>query len=56
MFYKLRPRYSDEQIAAHLIGYVNKQDTSGAAGLELMYDQQAFRSESTYLCGCGCEG
>lgn len=33
-------RYSDEQIAAHLIGYVNKQDTSGAAGLELMYDQQ----------------
>lgn len=33
-------RYSDEQTAAHLIGYVNKQDSSGAAGLELMYDEQ----------------
>lgn len=33
-------RYSDDQTAAHLIGYVNKKDTSGAAGLELMYDEQ----------------
>lgn len=31
-------RYSDEQTAAHFIGYVNSKDTSGAAGLELMYD------------------
>ena len=33
-------RYSDEQTAAHLIGYVNKSDASGAAGLELMFDEQ----------------
>lgn len=33
-------RYSDNQLAEHLIGYVNKQDDSGAAGLELMYDDQ----------------
>lgn len=33
-------RYSDEQLAEHLIGYVNKQDSSGAAGLELMFDEQ----------------
>ena len=33
-------RYSDDQLAEHLIGYVNKQDDSGAAGLELMYDDQ----------------
>lgn len=33
-------RYSDHQTAAHLIGYVNKKDASGAAGLELMYDEQ----------------
>lgn len=31
-------RYSEDQIAAHFIGYVNSEDTSGAAGLELMYD------------------
>ena len=33
-------RYSDDQTAVHLIGYVNKKDSSGAAGLELMYDDQ----------------
>ena len=33
-------RYSDEQTAVHLIGYVNRSDSSGAAGLELMYDDQ----------------
>ncbi|MDO4485221.1 MAG: penicillin-binding protein 2 [Bacillota bacterium] len=33
-------RYSDDQVAEHLIGYVNKGDDSGAAGLELMCDEQ----------------
>ncbi|MGN0703099.1 MAG: peptidoglycan D,D-transpeptidase FtsI family protein [Lentihominibacter sp.] len=33
-------RYSDDQLAKHLIGYVNKEDNSGAAGLELMCDDQ----------------
>lgn len=33
-------RYSENQLAPHLIGYVNRQDASGAAGLELMYDKQ----------------
>lgn len=33
-------RYSDNQTAAHLIGYVNRKDSSGAAGLELMFDEQ----------------
>lgn len=33
-------RYSEEQLAEHLIGYVNKKDLSGAAGLELMFDEQ----------------
>ena len=33
-------RYSDKQAAAHLIGYVNRSDQSGAAGLELMFDEQ----------------
>lgn len=33
-------RYSDDQLAEHLIGYVNKEDNSGAAGLELMCDDQ----------------
>ncbi len=33
-------RYSENQIAEHLIGYVNRQDKSGATGLELMYDDE----------------
>jgi len=33
-------RYGDNQLAAHLIGYVNEEDDSGAAGLELMYDSR----------------
>ncbi len=33
-------RYGENQLAPHLIGYVNRQDASGAAGLELMYDKQ----------------
>ena len=33
-------RYGEDQMAAHLIGYVNKKDSSGAAGLELMYDER----------------
>lgn len=33
-------RYSDEQTAPHLIGYINRGDLSGAAGLELMYDDR----------------
>lgn len=33
-------RYSDNQTASNLIGYVNKKDSSGAAGLELMFDKE----------------
>lgn len=33
-------RYSSHQTAAHLIGYVNESDSSGASGLELMFDRQ----------------
>lgn len=33
-------RYSDNQIASNFIGYVNKKDSSGAAGLELMFDKE----------------
>lgn len=33
-------RYSSNQTAAHLIGYVNQQDASGACGLELMLDDE----------------
>lgn len=35
-------RYGDRQHAAHYIGYVNKGDLKGAAGLELMYDDQLY--------------
>ena len=33
-------RYSDDQLAAHLIGYVNESDDSGASGLELMFNSR----------------
>lgn len=33
-------RYSRQQKAVHILGYVNPQDSSGATGIELMCDQQ----------------
>ncbi|MDO4544673.1 MAG: penicillin-binding transpeptidase domain-containing protein [Bacillota bacterium] len=33
-------RYGEDQTAAHLIGYVNQRDSSGASGLELMFDEE----------------
>lgn len=33
-------RYGEDQVAEHLIGYVNSSDSSGAAGLELMYEDK----------------
>ena len=33
-------RYSEDQPAEHFIGYANKGDQAGAAGLELMFDKQ----------------
>lgn len=33
-------RYSDAQTAIHILGYVNPRDTSGATGLELMYNDE----------------
>lgn len=33
-------RYQDNQPAVHMIGYVNSADSSGASGLELMYDDE----------------
>ena len=41
------PRYGSDQMAEHLIGYVNQEDMTGAAGLELMYDDR--------LCGLNRE-
>lgn len=37
-------RYEENQIAAGLIGYVNRRDHTGAAGLELMCDRQLSQS------------
>lgn len=33
-------RYSHKQKAVHILGYVNPQDASGAAGIELMCDEE----------------
>lgn len=33
-------RYSHSQKAVHILGYVNPQDSSGAAGIELMCDEE----------------
>jgi len=38
--FSISSRYADEQVAAHLIGYVNESDGVGASGLEKMYEQQ----------------
>lgn len=41
---KTAARYGDDQIAAGLIGYINRRDHTGAAGLELMCDRQLSQS------------
>lgn len=33
-------RYSENQTAVHILGYVNPKDSSGASGVELMCDQE----------------
>lgn len=33
-------RYQDEQIACHLIGYLNQSENRGVAGLELLYENE----------------
>lgn len=33
-------RYRQNQPAVHIVGYVNEKDSSGASGLELMYDEE----------------
>ena len=33
-------RYEDDQPAVHMVGYINSKDSSGASGLELMYDDK----------------
>lgn len=38
--FSVSSRYADEQVAAHLIGYVNESDGVGTSGLEKMYEQQ----------------
>ena len=45
---KTRQRYSDNQPAVHLIGYVNKQDATGTCGIEKDYDEILSSIEKTY--------
>lgn len=40
-------RYSDDQPAVHMTGYVNKDDSRGASGIELMYDEELSAFEKT---------
>lgn len=35
-------RYTDEQPACHLVGYINEDQCKGVSGLELMYDEKLF--------------
>ncbi len=47
-------RYADEQVAVHLIGYVNTTDGVGASGLEKMYEAQlSCASPAANLAGDG---
>lgn len=45
----LGSRYEDEQIAAHLIGYVSGEEKTGAAGLEKMFQYRLSASSAKLL-------
>ena len=49
-------RYSDNQPAVHMIGYVNKDDSSGASGIELMYDEELSAFEKTVSASADVKG
>jgi len=40
-------RYCDAQPAVHMIGYVNQKDSSGASGIELMYNDELSQYNKT---------
>ena len=40
-------RYADEQIACHLLGYINKDEQRGVSGLELMYQNKLAAEDSS---------
>lgn len=47
-------RYADDQVAAHLIGYLNESDGTGACGVEQMYENQlGSDTPEVYLLGDG---
>lgn len=38
--FKSQSRYADEQIACHLLGYLNKDENRGVSGMELLYQDE----------------
>lgn len=49
-------RYSSDQPAVHMIGYVNQEDSSGASGIELMYDDDLSAFEKTVSASADVKG
>ena len=47
--FKSTDRYCDEQMACHLIGYLNRDELKGVSGLELLCEEQ-LKAENTSLC------
>lgn len=41
--FDVNKRYGDNQLAPHIIGYLNPEKTSGAAGIELAYESELSR-------------
>lgn len=44
--FRCQARYGDEQMACHLIGYLNEDEKVGVSGLELMYQQELEADDS----------
>lgn len=42
-------QFSDDQLAAHLVGYLNRLDNSGAFGLERAFDSALYSDQGLYL-------
>lgn len=45
--FETESRYSDQQIACHLLGYLNKDEQRGVSGLELMYQDTLAPSQES---------
>lgn len=53
---EVNKRYDNNQLASHLIGYINQKDGNGVSGLELLYNKKLENNDSNYFAMADAKG